>query len=121
MHTEKQEVLDLFVDNYLKKEPCIVGAGISNKRNIFLEQKLLDALAQGTSLKCQCRQSGKIVGACINMAICPWDCEMMEQCAENCKCDKLKNLLKFYAFVTRGPDLWLKCHENKVYEVYIYF
>lgn len=114
---EFPDILDLFRANYNMKEPIMVGIGLAGKQNIAFDNQLMSGLLQGMTLVAKCRSSGLIAGACVNIGTCKWDSYRNSRLADSCNCEKMRDIMKFFAFVTQAPNLYNHCHEMKIFEV----
>ncbi|XP_030752554.1 dopamine N-acetyltransferase-like [Sitophilus oryzae] len=112
---EYNEVLNVMHESYYPEEPTCYSLKIAP--NPILDERAMKAMEEGFTLVAKCKYNGCIVGACINESTSPWDPEMEEKLACAVKCDKLKKLLMFYAYMMRAPDLWRCLGVQKVYEM----
>lgn len=107
--------LKVMHQSYYSDEPTCSCLGI--QPNPVLDERTIKDMTEGMTLLAKQKQDGKIVGACINCSLYPWDPEQTEKLACSCRCNKLKSLLLFYAHITKRPDLWKAFDVRKIFEI----
>ncbi|KAK2576534.1 hypothetical protein KPH14_005856 [Odynerus spinipes] len=117
MPKDYDNVIDFLCKTYFKDEPSLVNMGLSGVAptpamvNITLEQVKdgMTIIAVNTS---DC-----IIGAVVNVGACPWDPKKM---IEYAKCYEeegpSRDLIEFFAYVSRKPDIWNRYCVLKVFE-----
>lgn len=103
-------------DTYLKFEPSIVNLGLSGCDIPALSQIIRQGLKEGMTIVAVRNEDDGVVGAAINTGSCPWGPDHLVRYANCCESGTVKELLKFYAFVCRQPQLWQKYRVLKIFE-----
>lgn len=112
---EYDEILDIMHESFYKEEPTTTSLQITP--NPILDEHVLRAMTEGFTLVAKCKYDGNIVGACINSSSHPWDPEMEEKLACSVGDDKVKQLMMFYAYVTRAPDMFRCLGVTKIFDI----
>jgi hypothetical protein len=100
---------------YYPEEPTT--SSLLFKPTVVFEDHTIQSLCEGYSLIARCKYNGDILGACINETTHCWDPDVKDSLA--CKVNDVKSrqLLHFYAYMQRVPDLWRKYGVQKIFEV----
>lgn len=61
-------------------------------------------------------QDNCIVGAAVNAGCCPWDPDKFVEFAKRCECGPTRDVIEFWAYVTRKPNLWQRHRVLKIFE-----
>ncbi|XP_060526828.1 uncharacterized protein LOC132702296 [Cylas formicarius] len=108
-------IIKLMHESYYEEEPTCSCLGVTP--NPVLDERRLRAMAEGYSLVAKCAHDGSIAGGAINESTHPWDPDLGEKLACSVKCPKVKQLILFYAYVMRAPDLWECLGVGKIFEM----
>jgi hypothetical protein len=108
-------ILSLMRRAYYPEEPTT--SSLLFKPTVVFEDHTIQSLCEGYSLIARCKYNGDILGACINETTHCWDPDVKDSLA--CKVNDVKSrqLLHFYAYMQRVPDLWRKYGVQKIFEV----
>lgn len=104
--------------SYYRHEP--VSFALKITPNPLLDELTKKILCEGLTIVAKCRHDGKLVGACINGTVNKWDADLQERIACSVSSENVKQMLLFFAHVTRKAQLFEKYNVRKVYEVYSY-
>ncbi|KAJ3628158.1 hypothetical protein MTP99_015483 [Tenebrio molitor] len=108
-------ILSLMRRAYYPEEPTT--SSLLFKPTVVFEDHTIQSLCEGYSLIARCKYNGDILGACINETTHCWDPDVKDSLA--CKVNDVKSrqLLHFYAYMQRVPDLWRKYGVQKIFEL----
>ncbi|XP_043269186.1 arylalkylamine N-acetyltransferase 1-like [Venturia canescens] len=112
-----RRVMELMCQAYFKKEPSLVNIGLASEEQPppILLNLMYQQLREGMTIIAEDRENC-IVGAAINAGSCPWEPENLIEYAERCERGSVRDILKFYAYVTQAPQLWNKYCVLKIFD-----
>lgn len=100
---------------YYPEEPT--SSSLAYKPTVVVEEETIKTLCQGYCLIAKCKYNGDILGGAINETTHSWDPDMTDNLACKVRDVKTRQLLHFYAYMQRLPDLWKKYDVMKIFEV----
>ena len=109
------EILCLKHNAYDPEEPSASSIGF--KPTPLFDEMTLDGLRKGLSLIARCKSSGEILGAALNETSHCWNADAMDKLACESQDVKSRQLLHFYAYLTRAADLWRKYCVDRIFQV----
>lgn len=109
-------VITFMSDAYFRHDPVMVGAGLSEREPAPLLVKLMhDEVREGMTIIAE-GQDNCIIGAAVNSCCCPWDPDEFVEFASYCESGRTRDVIEFWAYVTRKPDLWRRYRVLKIFE-----
>ncbi|KAL1490528.1 hypothetical protein ABEB36_013206 [Hypothenemus hampei] len=112
---EFHDILKVMHEGYYDEEPILTSLQVPP--NPVLDDRAIQAMTKGYTLVAKCKYNGSIVGACINESTTPWDADMDDKLACKVQCEHIRQLIMFYSYIMRAPDLWRCLGVRKVYEM----
>lgn len=117
MPNEYENVVDFLCETFYKEEPSVVNIGLSEvpPSNALLNMTL-EQIKDGMTIIAVNPQNS-IVGAAVNVGSCPWDSKKTVQYARCCEDEgPSRDLIEFFAYVSRVPNIWNRYCVLKVFE-----
>lgn len=103
-------------DAYFKHEPVIVNIGLSEEEPAPSLLKLMcDQIREGMTIIAE-GEDDCIAGVAVNAGSCPWDPDKYVELARRHGCGPVRDVIEFWAYVTRKPNLWQRYCVLKIFE-----
>lgn len=104
-------------DAYLKYEPIMVNIGLAGREPMppLLLKFIYDDLKDGMTIIVE-KQDNCIIGAAVNGQSDPSDFDRFIELASCCECGPIRDVIEFWAYVIRKPNLWERYRVRKIFE-----
>ncbi|XP_033217835.1 uncharacterized protein LOC117173399 isoform X2 [Belonocnema kinseyi] len=108
-------IVSFMKENFLKHDPACTYLSIPDPPHHALLNHFYENLKDGMALLAV-EENHCIVGVVINTAVSHWSANKTIQFADSCLNRPEKDLLKFYAHIAEGPNIWEKYCVAKVFD-----
>ena len=111
-------VIEFMSKSYFKREPSLVNIGLADEASTpsCLIHLTMEQIKQGMTIIAE-GPDNCVIGAAVNAATWFWDPLRVTEFAETCcEAGPVRDVIKFYAYLSSAPKLWCKYGVRNIFE-----